>query len=161
MAGDGAIVGKPAADQPGAGDAYRAEQNTEEERQPESVDTETKRTTKVAGAEVTRDSGGCPVSEEDVEVNGRREDRRGDASPASCGVPRLPTIAESARRKRGSATRAPKAGTARRRISRSWGWRGGSAGSRKALNPGATGGCCRASCWAGAQPCSSASRGDG
>ncbi len=81
MAGDGAIVGKPAADQPGAGDAYRAEQNTEEERQPESVDTETKRTTKVAGAEVTRDSGGCPVSEEDVEVNGRREDRRGDREP--------------------------------------------------------------------------------
>ncbi|GHI39453.1 hypothetical protein Sviol_38610 [Streptomyces violascens] len=39
--------------------------------------------------------------------------------PASCGVPRWPTIALSAIKKSGSATRAPKAGTARATISRS------------------------------------------
>ena len=39
--------------------------------------------------------------------------------PASCGVPRWPTIAASASRNSGSATSARKAGTASRRISRS------------------------------------------
>ena len=40
-------------------------------------------------------------------------------SPASSGVPRWPTMAASESRNSGSATRARKAGTARRRISRS------------------------------------------
>ena len=45
-------------------------------------------------------------------------------SPASWVVPRWPMIAESASRNSGSATRARKAGTASRRISRRWfrGW---------------------------------------
>src|SRR4051795_10934393 len=41
-------------------------------------------------------------------------------SPASSAVPRWPMIAESTRRKSGSAMRARKAGTARRTISRRW-----------------------------------------
>ena len=51
-----------------------------------------------------------------------RVPRTAEAMPsaASCGVPRWPTIAESASRNSGSATRARKAGTASRRISRSW-----------------------------------------
>src|SRR3712207_1675267 len=46
------------------------------------------------------------------------------ASEASCVVPRWPTMAVSTSTYSGSAARAPSAGTARRRISRSWGERG-------------------------------------
>src|ERR1700735_1307401 len=50
--------------------------------------------------------------------------------PPSGTVPIRPTMAESASRNSGSATRAPNAGTASRRISPSWGLRAAATGRR-------------------------------
>ena len=88
--------------------------------EPDAVDALGERPPAVAGAELAGDGGGGAVGQEDAQPD-RRSAARAPAMPrpASCGVPRWPTMAASASRKSGSATRARKAGTASRRISRS------------------------------------------
>ena len=86
-----------------------------QQREPHAVDALRERRPQVAGAQPAGDRGGRAVGEEDADRDrGGQQRRRRRPSPASCGVPRWPTIAESASRNSGSATRAPKAGTASR-----------------------------------------------
>ena len=74
-----------------------------------------------AGAELAGDDGGRAVGEEDEDVRrGEQHGARDAEARRARATPRRPTIAASARRNSGSATRARKAGTARRSTSRCW-----------------------------------------